>query len=57
MVRRDEIVDLNISIDDALRFVVSGGVIVPPSSQPTQLELQKAVQASLPTNKTKETIA
>lgn len=30
-VRRDEIIDLPLSIDDALRLTVSGGVIMPPS--------------------------
>ncbi len=29
-VRRDEIIDLSLSIDDALRLTVSGGVIMPP---------------------------
>jgi uncharacterized membrane protein len=32
-VRRDETIDLNISIDDALRFTVSGGVVLPTSQQ------------------------
>jgi uncharacterized membrane protein len=30
-VRREEVIDLPISIDDAIRFVVSCGVIIPPS--------------------------
>ena len=30
-VRRDEIVDLSLTIDEALRFVISGGVITPPA--------------------------
>jgi len=29
-VRRDEVIDLPFSIDDALRYIVSGGVIAPP---------------------------
>ena len=29
-VRRDEVIDLPLSLDDALRFVISGGVIQPP---------------------------
>ena len=32
-VRRDEVIDLPISIDEALRFTISGGVIQPPSQQ------------------------
>ena len=30
-VRRDEVIDLPFSIDEALRFTISGGVIVPPN--------------------------
>ena len=30
-VRRDEVVDLGLTVDEALRFTVSGGVLVPPS--------------------------
>ena len=33
MVRRDETIDLPLSIDEALRFTVSGGVLIPPSQQ------------------------
>ena len=33
-VPRDEAIDLPISIDEALRFVVSGGVLVPPREMP-----------------------
>jgi uncharacterized membrane protein len=29
-VRRDEIVELDLTVDEALRFSISGGVIVPP---------------------------
>jgi len=29
-VRRDEVIDLPLTIDEALRFTVSGGVVVPP---------------------------
>ncbi len=32
-VRQNETIDLNISIDDALRFTVSGGVVLPGSQQ------------------------
>jgi len=34
-VRREDVVDLAISIDDALKFTISGGVILPPSQKPT----------------------
>ncbi len=33
MVRRDEVIDLPLSIDEALRFTVSGGVLIPPGQQ------------------------
>ncbi len=33
MVRRDETIDLPLSIDEALRFTVSGGVLVPPAQR------------------------
>ena len=32
-VRRDDVIDLPLSLDDALRFVVSGGVIQPPKEK------------------------
>ena len=32
-VRRDEVIDLPLTIDEALRFTVSGGVLMPPSQQ------------------------
>ena len=40
-VRRHEIVDLPLSIDDALRFTVSGGVIMPPGQALTQAEVEQ----------------
>lgn len=33
-VRRDEVIDLPLSIDEALRFTVSAGVVLPPSQLP-----------------------
>ena len=30
-VRRDEVIDLPLSIDEAFRFTVSGGMIIPPA--------------------------
>ena len=41
-VRRDEVLDLPISIDDAIRFVVSGGVIMPVSQLPSEAEVTLA---------------
>lgn len=46
-VRRDEIVDLPLTLDEAMRFVISGGVIRPPSQ--SAMEMEGAVYAkSLP---------
>jgi len=44
---RDEIIELPISIDEALRFTMSGGVIQPPSQQikTTQSVIEKETQA------------
>jgi uncharacterized membrane protein len=44
IVRRDEVLDLPISIDDAIRFVVSGGVIIPASQLPSEAETSTARQ-------------
>jgi len=35
MVPREQTIDLNITIEDAFRFIVSGGVIVPPAARTT----------------------
>jgi uncharacterized membrane protein len=43
-VRRDEVLDLPISIDDAIRFVISGGVIMPASQLPSDAETSTARQ-------------
>jgi uncharacterized membrane protein len=49
-VRRDEVLDLPISIDDAIRYVVSGGVIMPASQLPSDVEVSTARQGKpLPT--------
>ncbi len=47
-VSRDEIVDLPISIDEALRFVISGGVIMPQSQQRNEIESRRALHGILP---------
>ena len=46
-VRHDEVIDLPLSIDDALRFTVSGGVIVPISEQ---IPAEQARKGRLPTS-------
>ncbi len=55
MVRREMIIDLPLSIDDALRFVISGGVIVPQGQQLTPDEIQRALTGSKPPEESKET--
>ena len=41
-VNRQEVIDLPISIDDALRFTVSGGVIMPANQQRSRVEIEEA---------------
>ena len=43
-VRRHEVIDLPMSIDDALRFTVSGGVIMPAGQQMSDAEIEQARQ-------------
>ncbi len=47
-VRRKEVVDLPMSIDDALRFTVSGGVITPNNQKLSELEIEQARQGIYP---------
>lgn len=47
-VRREEVIDVAISTDDALRFTISGGVIMPLSERLSQAEIEQARQGSLP---------
>lgn len=47
-VRRDEVIDLPVSIDEALRFTVSGGVIMPRSQELSRAEVEQARQGTLP---------
>jgi len=57
MVRRDEVIDLPLSIDEAIRLLVSGGVIVPLPEQPSTREVEQARQGafvSLPGKETAE---
>jgi uncharacterized membrane protein len=45
LVRRQDIIDVPIGVDSALRFAVSGGVIMPPGEVPPQLEGPAIVDA------------
>ena len=54
-VRREEVVDLGISIDDALRFTISGGVIMPPSQKLSDAKSEQARHSVLPVPEPKET--
>ena len=54
-VRQDEVIDLPLSIDDALRFTVSGGVIVPASQELSPTEIEEARQRAFPLAQRKET--
>ena len=59
-VRRDEVIDLPITIDEAIKFSVSGGVIMPPSEQLNPQEIQQARQGmflAMPQPQEKETSA
>ncbi len=46
MVPRDETIELDLGIDEALRFVISGGVITPSTQlkEPTEKQLEKQVK-------------
>ena len=53
-VRRDEVIELPISIDEALKFTVSAGVIMPVGQQRPGVETRRAQRPTLPTTETKE---
>jgi len=55
IVRRDEVIDLPMSIDEAIRFIISGGVIVPQHQQLSQTETEQARQGALVALSGKET--
>ncbi len=46
-VRRDEVIELSMSIDEAFRFTVSGGVILPGREKPTKDQLEQAATGEL----------
>lgn len=43
-VRRDEVVDLPLTIEQALQFTVSGGVILPPAEMLTEMQIRRATE-------------
>lgn len=47
-VSRQEVIDLPISIDDALRFTVSGGVIMPMNEQLSRDQIEEATRGIFP---------
>jgi len=50
-IHRDDVIDLPISIDEALRFVVSCGVILPPSQLLAEVEAENALRGLSPLQK------
>jgi len=54
-VRREEVVELSISVDDALRFTISGGVIMPQIEQLSESEIQQGQYGTLPAPEPEET--
>ncbi len=56
-VRRDEVIDLPLSIDDAIRFAISGGVIMPPGQLLGDRDITKSPRSGSPSAKNKEVLA
>jgi len=56
-VRRTEIIDLPLSIDDALRYTISAGVIMPPSQALSRRELRESRRGAPPRRDPKEITA
>jgi uncharacterized membrane protein len=54
MVRREEVVDLPITIDEALRYTISGGVVVPVGQQFRADELEDLRRGIFPPPQPKE---
>ena len=54
IVRRDEVIDLPINIDEALRYTISGGVVIPMGQQLTPSEMEQLRKGFLPPLQTKE---
>jgi len=51
-VRREEVVELAMNVDDALRFTISGGVIIPSSQQLSDSEIDQGQYGALPAPET-----
>jgi len=47
-IKREDVVEMPLSIDEALRFTISGGVILPPGQQAEDAEARLTRQAVLP---------
>jgi len=56
-VRRDEVIDLPISIDEAIRYTVSGGVIMPIGQKLSEEQIQRALHGVYPKAPDKEITA
>ncbi len=54
-VKKDEVIDLPITIEEALKFTVSGGVIMPINQMLSEAEIDKARQGVFPASQRKET--
>lgn len=54
MVRREDAIDLPISIDEALRFTVSGGVIPPPGQELNEAVIEEARKSPIALPEKKE---
>lgn len=54
-VERGEVIDLPLSIDDAMRFTVSAGVIVPQNESLSQQEIQEVLRSTFSLPPRKET--
>jgi uncharacterized membrane protein len=48
IVKRSETIDLNITMEQALQFIVSCGVVLPPQQLAQSLARQSAVHPALP---------
>ena len=53
-VRRNEVIDLPMDIDDAFRFTISGGVIMPSGQKLSEAEIERARQGVFATLEHKE---
>ncbi len=53
-VKRDDVIDISMTFDEALRFTVSGGVIMPSREQVSEEEMDQARYKSLPGSDTED---